>query len=148
MRLLITQETDWIKRNPLQQHHLAEMLSLRGHDIRVIDYELLWKTQGRKELYSRREVFNNVSKIYSGAKVMVIRPGIIKIPWLDYVSLIFSHRREIARQIKEFKPDIILGFQILSAYLAARLAKQNNIPFIYYWTDVYHTQIPLASRYL
>ena len=85
MRLLITQETDWLKRNPLQQHHLAEMLSLCGHDIRVIDYELLWKTQGRKELYSGREIFNNVSKVYSGAKIMVVRPGIIKIPWLNYV---------------------------------------------------------------
>ena len=138
MRILITQESDWLKRNPLQQHHLAERLSLQGHDIRVIDYELLWKTQGRKELYSRREVFKNVSKIYSGANVTVIRPGIIKIPWLDYASLIFSHRREIARQIKEFKPDIIIGFGILNGYLAAKAAKKNNLPSIYHWLDVLH----------
>ena len=30
MKILITQETDWLKRNPIIQHHLAEMLSLRG----------------------------------------------------------------------------------------------------------------------
>ena len=82
MRLLFTQETDWLKRNPGQHHHLAEMLSLRGHKIRVIDYEILWKTQGRKELYSRLETFDNVAKIHNDAKVTVIRPGIIKIPWL------------------------------------------------------------------
>jgi len=138
MRILITQESDWLKRNPLQQHHLAERLSLRGHDIRVIDYEILWKRQGRKELYSRREVFNNVSKIYSGANVTVIRPGIIKVPWLDYLSLIFSHRKEIARQIKEFRPDIIIGFGILNGYLAAKAARKNNLPFIYHWLDVLH----------
>jgi len=142
MRLLITQETDWLKRNPLQQHHLAEMLSLRGHDIRVIDYELLWKTQGRKKLYSGREIFNDVSKVYSGAKIMVIRPGIIKIPWLNYISLIFSHRREIARQIKEFKPDVIVGFGILNSYLALKAARKNNLPFIYHWLDVLHWLIP------
>ncbi|GAG03665.1 unnamed protein product, partial [marine sediment metagenome] len=94
MKILITQETDWLKRNPAQQHHLAEMLSLRGHEIRAIDYELLWKTQGKKELYSRRQVFNNVSKIHNGAKVTVIRPSIIKIPCLDYASLAFSHKKE------------------------------------------------------
>jgi glycosyltransferase involved in cell wall biosynthesis len=142
MKILITQESDWLKRNPVYQHHLAEMLSLREHGIRVIDYELLWKTQGRKELYSRREIFNNVSKIYSDAKITVIRPGIIKIPSLDYVSLIFSHRREIARQVKEFKPDVIVGLGILNSYLAAKAARKNNLPFIYYWVDVLHWLIP------
>ena len=145
MRILFTQETDWLKRNPLQQHHLAEMLSLRGHEIRVIDYELLWKTQGRKELYSKREVFNNVSKIYSGAKITVIRPGIIKIPGLDYVSLIISHRKEIYRQIKDFSPDVIIGFGILNSYLAVKAATKNNIPFIYHWLDVLHWLIPFKS---
>ena len=42
MKILFTQETDWINRNPIQPHHLAELLSLRGHEIRVIDYELIW----------------------------------------------------------------------------------------------------------
>lgn len=142
MKVLIIQETDWLKRNPLQQHHIAEMLSLRGCEIRVIDYELLWKTQGRKELYSRREIFPDVSKIYSGAKITVVRPGVIKIPGLDYVSLIISHRKEIYRQIKDFSPDVIVAFGILNACLAAKAAKKSNIPFIYHWLDVLHWLIP------
>lgn len=142
MKLLFVQETDWIKRNPAQQHHLAEMLSLRGHDIRVIDYELLWKTQGKRELYSKRQVFSGVSKIHDGARVTLIRPGIIKIPWLDYVSLIFSHREEIKRQMRQFKPDVIAGFGILNSYLASKVAKESSIPFVYYWIDVLHLLIP------
>ncbi|MFC2051104.1 glycosyltransferase [Chloroflexota bacterium] len=143
MRILITQESDWLGRNPLQQHHLAEMLTLRGHVIRVIDYELLWRTQGRKELYSRREVHNDVSKIYDNAGVTVVRPGIVKIPCLDYVSLLFTHRREIARQVREFKPDVIVGFGILNSYLALKAARKNNLPFVYHWLDVLHWLIPL-----
>jgi len=142
MKILITQETDWLKRNPAQQHHLAEMLSLRGHEIRAIDYELLWKTQGKKELYSRRQVFSNVSKIHNGAKVTVIRPSIIKIPCLDYASLAFSHKKEIKRQIKEFCPDAIIGFGILNSYLSTTAAMGSNIPFIHYWIDVLHKLIP------
>ena len=142
MKILITQGTDWLKRNPAQQHHLAEKMSLRGHQVRVIDYELLWRTQGERGLYSKRETFSNVCKIYDGAEITVIRPGIIKIPGLDYVSLVFSHKGEINRQIREFVPDIIIGFGILDSYLSARAARSHNIPFIYYWIDVLHRLIP------
>ena len=142
MKILLVQESDWIKRGPHQQHQLIDRLSLKGHQIRAIDYEILWRAQGKKELYSRRQVFDNVSKIHQGAKVTLIRPGMIKIPWLDYASLIFTHRNEIERQIKEFSPDVIIGFSILNSYLAAKAARRNGIPFIYYWIDVLHRLIP------
>ncbi len=60
MKILFVQETDWLRRNPAQQHHLAELLSLRGHQVRAIDYEILWR-QGKKEIFSRREVFEGVT---------------------------------------------------------------------------------------
>jgi glycosyltransferase involved in cell wall biosynthesis len=142
MKILITQETDWIKRNPIQQHHLAELLSLRGNEVRVIDYELRWMDEKNKGFTTKRECFSNISKIYQGAKVNVIRPGIIKAPWLNYLSLVITHRKEIKRQITEFKPDVIVGFGILNSYLAADAARKNNIPFIYYWLDVLHRLIP------
>jgi glycosyltransferase involved in cell wall biosynthesis len=142
MKILLLQETDWFEKGPLQQHHLMERLSLKGHEIRVIDYEIVWKTHGKKELKSKREVFENVSKVYDGANITVIRPPIIKIPTLDYISLLITRQKEIERQISEFKPDVIVGFQILTPYLGLKIARRNNIPFIYYWTDVYHAQIP------
>jgi glycosyltransferase involved in cell wall biosynthesis len=142
VKILIVQESDWLKRGPHQQHQLADRLSLRGHQIRVIDYEILWRDQDKRELYSKRQVFDNVFKIHQGAKVTVIRPGIIKIPILDYISLIITHQKEIGRQIKEFQPDIIVGLGILNSYLALRTAKKERIPFIYYWIDVLHRLIP------
>lgn len=142
MRIAIVQDTDWLKRNPAQQHHLAEMLSLRGHQIRVIDYEILWRRQRNRQLYSKREIFCNVSKIYDNAGVTVIRPGIIKVPLLDYISLVLSERREIEQQMKEFLPDAVLGFGILGPYLVMRAARKGRIPFVYYRIDVDHKLIP------
>lgn len=142
MKILLVQETDWFEKGPLLQNHLMEKLSSRGHEVRVIDHEILWKlhiTEGRR---SNRRVYEHVSRLYEGADVTVIRPVIIRVPTLDYCSLIFSRRKEIAQQITEFKPDIILGFQILTPYIAASLALGVGIPFLYYWTDVYHSQIP------
>jgi glycosyltransferase involved in cell wall biosynthesis len=147
MKILITQETDWMKRNPIQQHHLAELLSLRGHEIRVIDYELQW--MGKKNFwrnfgrYQKRAVFRKLEpKIYKDARVNIVRPGILRIPYFDNLSLFFSHRREIKRQINEFQPDVIVGFGIINSYLAAKAVENTKIPFIYYWVDVLHRLIP------
>jgi len=145
VRILIVQESDWLKRGPHQQHQLADKLSLRGHQIRVIDYDVLWREQDKRELYSRRKVFENVWKVDPAAKATIIRPGIIKIHILVYISLIFTHGKEIDRQIKEFRPDVIVGLGILNNYLALRKAKKNNIPFIYYWIDVLHRLVPSKS---
>jgi glycosyltransferase involved in cell wall biosynthesis len=142
MKILITQETDWLKRNPAQQHHLAELMSLRSHEVRAIDYELLWKSAADKSVRPIRKVFENVAKIHEGARVTVIRPGIIKLPWLDYLSFAFTHHKEIDRQIKEFSPDVIVGFGIVNSYWALNAAGKNNIPFIAYWIDVLHRLIP------
>lgn len=141
MRILIVQDTDWIRRNPIQHTHLAERLKLRGHDIRVIDYEILWSSDGKKELFSQRQVFR-VSRIMENADIMVVRPSILKLPLLDYLSMIFTYSNEINNQIHEFKPDVIIGNDILTPFLAYNFAKKNNIPTIFYAIDIEHRLIP------
>jgi len=141
MKILIVQDTDWIRRNPIQHNHLAERLVLRGHEIRVIDYEILWRIEGKKELFTKRQRFD-VSRILKDANHTVIRPGILKIPLLDYASMLFTYRREINCQIHEFKPGIIIGDGILTPYLAFGLARRNNIKTLYYCIDVNYKLIP------
>ena len=141
MRILIVQDTDWVRRNPIQHTHLAERLALRGHEVRVIDYEILWREEGKKSLFSRRQVFRS-SRVIEGAAVTVIRPGILKIPVLDYVSMLLTYSREINRQIREFSPDVVIGNDILTTYLAFRAAKKKGIPTIFYIIDVEHRLVP------
>ena len=50
MKILLVQESDWLKRNPHQQHHPMERLSLRGHEITVIDYNIDWKKNHKLSL--------------------------------------------------------------------------------------------------
>ncbi len=142
MRILVVQESDWIARGPHQSHHLMERLSKRGHEIRVIDFEILWREHEKKSLISKRQVFEGVHKAISYGGVTIIRPSIIKLPALDYLSLAYTHKKEIQRQINEFKPDVIVGFGILNANIAIRLAKKNNVPFIYYIIDELHRLVP------
>ncbi|MBI5459247.1 glycosyltransferase [Methanobacterium sp.] len=145
MNILVVQESDWIQRNPHQQHHLMERLSLRGHKIRVIDYEIDWKTNKNEGLISKRTVFRDVHKIHDEARIDVIRPSLLKIPGLNYFSWAWTNWREINRQIKEFKPDVIVGFGLINTYIASKVAKKHNIPFVYYLIDVLYTLIPEKS---
>lgn len=144
MRILVVQESDWINRNPHQQHHLMELLGLRGHEIRVIDYEIDWKDEVNPEhrFKNPRKVFKGYRKVYNTENVTVIRPPLVKLPVLNYVSIMYYHKKEIKRQIKEFRPDVIIGFGILNANIASRLAKKANIPFVYYFIDVLYQLIP------
>ena len=142
MKILLIQTTNWIRRFPVEQHHLAEKLSLRGHEIRVIDFDVLWRAESKRGFYSKRKIFDDVSKIYDGAKVTVVRPPFLKIPLLDYISLAFSYKKEITRQIKEISPHVIIGIGVLGSYLAGKAATRNSLPFVFYWIDVAHLLIP------
>lgn len=137
MKILVVQESDWIKRNPHQQHHLMERLSIKGYDIRVIDYPIDYEG-----FYHKREVIDNYYKIHPEANIQVIRPNFLKMSLIGYSVLWYSHRKEIISQVKDFKPDVIMGFGIINAYIASQIAKKEKIPFIYYWIDVLHSLIP------
>ncbi|MFZ3135432.1 glycosyltransferase family 4 protein [Methanothrix sp.] len=142
MRILVVQESDWIARGPHQSHHLMERLSKRGHEIRVIDFEILWRENDTNSLVSKLQVFEGVHKAINDGSVTVIRPPIIRLPVLDYISLIYTHNAEIKRQIDEFKPDVVIAFGILNANVAFRIAKKKGIPSIYYIIDELHRLVP------
>lgn len=142
MKILVVQESDWLERNPHQQHHLMERMAIRGHEIKVIDYPIDWSKENKPGLVYKREVYENISKIKKNANIEVVRPSFVKIKGINYATLFFSHKKEIERQIREFKPDIILGLGILNTYNASKIAKKHNIPFVYYFIDVLHALIP------
>ena len=142
MKILVVQESDWLERNPHQQHHLMERMATRGHEIKVIDYPIDWPNDDDEGLIYHKEVHENVSKIKEGANIEVIRPGFIKIKGLNYATLFFTHKKEIEKQVEEFNPDIILALGILNSYNASRIAKKRGIPYVYYFIDVIYALIP------
>lgn len=142
MKILVVQESDWLERNPHQQHHLMDRMALRGHEIKVIDYPIDWSKEDKGGFIYHKQDYYDISKVIDEASIEVIRPGFIKLPILNYLSLYFTHRSEIEKQIKTFKPDIIVGLGLLNAYSASKLAKKYNIPFVYYLIDVLYALIP------
>ncbi|NLI74376.1 MAG: glycosyltransferase family 4 protein [Euryarchaeota archaeon] len=141
MKILVVQESDYIERGPHQSHHLFERLTNRGHEVRVIDYPIDWRKGSKDPLVMIRRTFFSVHKVVEDG-VTVIRPAIIQLPILSYISLLVTHRLEILRQVRNFKPDAIIGFGLLNSRLAISQARKNNIPFIYYVIDELHRLVP------
>ncbi len=119
-----------------------DRMALRGHQIRVIDYEYLWKEDKDRKLLTGRKVIKGAYKIFKEANITLIRPGMIKLPVLDMTSILYFHEKEIKRQIQEFKPEVIISFGILNAYIGMQQAKKHRIPFVYYLIDHLHTLLP------
>ena len=145
LRILAVQETDWLKRGPHQQHHLMDRMALRGHEVRVIDYEFMQKADLLRPAIREREVYPKAYKIFKDADVTLIRPKAIKGAWISTLSIPYYHSMEIRRQIREFQPDIILAFGILNAYVSVQQARKYHIPFVYYLIDQLHTLLALWS---
>ncbi len=139
MNILVVQESDWIAVGAHDSHHLLERMAEEGHVVRVIDFKIRWKSD---KLFHHKQITENYHKIRANAKVTVITPAFIQLPILDYISIIFSHYQEIRKQIRIFKPDIIIGLGLLNTNLASRLAKKNNIPIAFYLLDELNTLVP------
>src|SRR5437016_100924 len=138
MRILVLQESDWIERGPHQSHHLLERLSLKGHEVRVVDFEIGRRAQGSKTVVTRRTKLVAPSKVVEGSQIEVIRPTAVHLPVLDYVSVLAMHALEIRKQLSVFRPDVVLGLGLLNAFVGIRAAKRREIPFVYYLIDELH----------
>jgi len=142
MKILLVQDTDWRTRNIHQHHHVGERLCLRGHDLLVIDHDVMWRTHDKRKLFSRRQVFEGVSKTVPDAGVKVIRPGILRVPFLVYVSMLFTYGREISAQLRESPPDVVIGMYVLTSYMALRASRRHGIPFVFEVLEPYSAMIP------
>jgi len=91
MRILVVEETDWLDRAPHDTHHLFERLSAKGHEIRVIDFEIRWREHEKKELISSRKVFEHVHKAIDEGNITIIRPSIIKMSLSEPSHVICSY---------------------------------------------------------
>jgi len=138
LKILVLQESDWIQRGPHQSHHLLERLSLKGHDVKVVDFEI-----GRRALRTRGAIAGRATliappKVIEGSKIELIRPTILHLPILDYLSVLLMHSLEIRQQFRVFRPDVVVGFGLLNAFVGIPPARRCRVPFVYYLIDELH----------
>jgi len=118
---------------------------MKEHDVIVVGFNQLWKNEDHS-IFSKQKIVNNISRFYMGSKVTYIQPAFVKIPLLDYISFSFTARATIKNLIKQYRPDIVISFtSIITSYWGMKISQEKNIPYIYYWTDVIHTLVPIKT---
>src|SRR5574341_561229 len=142
MRIAVVQETDWLRRGPHQQHHLFERLSLRGHDITVLDYPILRPYWPQEPLIARRCEQGNAARIYEGACVRLITPSSISLPILGRPTSVVSHYAELGQLIRRTHPDIIVSYALSTGLPALNLARRYKIPLVFHVIDALHAIVP------
>lgn len=143
MRVVVVQETDWLKRGPHQQHHLFERLSLRGHEVVVLDYPILRSHWPDEPLYVPRNERANAARIYDGARIRLITPATLSLSLLARPSSVIAHRAALARLIKEARPHVIVSYALSTGIPALNLARRHRIPYIFHVIDALHTIVPV-----
>lgn len=142
MKILVVQEADWMDVGVHDSHHIFERLQRNGHEVKVINHEFRWrKKQRSNRIFSPRHVERR-SRVISNVSIEVITPAYLRLIFFDYISVVINHRREIARQIREYSPDVIVGLGIFNSNYSSIQSRKSEIAFAYYILDELHKLVP------
>jgi len=136
MNILIVHESDYLRKVVYEYQTLAELLSLRGHNVYAIDYESMWERDGG--LISHYQEMD-VARAYPDAKVHLIRYPFLKIPVISRLSYSFLYYVVIEKVLRDKKIDVVLLYSVPTNGLQTILtAKKLGIPVIFRSIDVLH----------
>src|SRR5207245_5741696 len=148
MRILATQETDWISRNPIIHHRLLEWLSTHGSHVRVIDYDIDWAKRKGGPIFQGREEFAGIHKYYADARVSLVRPAMLRLPLIARLSWLFGNWRELRAIFRDATPDVVIAYGISNALLTLGFCRVRRRPFVYHIMDALHTHAESAPLLL
>ena len=83
MNILVIHEIDWIKKVPFEPHHLAELFSLQGNNVYVIDCQEPDATSFFEGLSTNIESYH---RLYDDANVILIHPASLLVKGFNRIS--------------------------------------------------------------
>ena len=140
MNILLVCEIDYLRKVVFDVHMLPEAMSMRGHNVYVIDYESMWE----KGVNSQKEV--DVARVFPEAVVHLIRPCFIKIGGLSRLSAFVSHYFAIKKVLTEKNIDVIILYSVPTNGLqTVYLARKYNIPVVFRSLDVLNKLVTYSA---
>src|SRR3990172_4584697 len=145
LRIIVVQETDWLKRGPHQQHHLFERLAARGHAITALDFEILYTPGPRAPLLAPRQQWDSVTRSpIKSPGVTVIRPATTRLLPLARPLSLVTFYIELTRLCRASKPDVIVDYALSTGLPALMVARRCRVPFLFHVSGL----LRLADRTL
>jgi glycosyltransferase involved in cell wall biosynthesis len=148
MNILVIHEVDWIQKIIFEPHHLAELFSLKGNNVYVIDCRQPNIRNLLDGFHTR--VIASYNRVYKDASLTIISPPSILIKGLNRLSYFLFCKRIIKKILKKNKIDIVMLYGVATNGIQTiQAAKELDIPVIFRALDVAHglIKIPLV-RYM
>ena len=144
MNILFVHEVDWQKKVVFDFHSLSELLASFGHNVFIIDFDGFQKGKKINNIVSTRtEVKKFTGRSRNDISVTVIRPAMIKAPFLDRFSSFITHYLSIERVLKANKIDAIVLYSVpTNGYQVIRLANRFGIPVVFRSIDALYQLVP------
>lgn len=147
MNILIVHEIDWIEKVIFEPHHLAELLSLKGNKVFVMDCREPKITKIKEGFHTC--IITNFNRIYSNANLTLIRPPALLIKGFNRLSYFLFYERIVRKFLNENKIDVVLLYSIATSGIQTlKAAKENKIPVIFRALDIAHEliNIPIVKQ--
>jgi len=138
MNILLVHEISYLRDPVFEIHTMAELLSLRGHNVYFIDY-------GREQVGSLWSGYQetDIARVYPGASIHLIQSPFLKIPVAGRVVYSCMCYRAVYTILQNRKIDAIILYSVptngIQVILAARKAK---VPVLFRSIDILHKLVP------
>ena len=147
MNILIIHEIDWLKKVIYEPHHLAELFSMKGHNVFVIDC----REPDAKSLIDgfHTSTITNFNRVYKNASITLFRLPSLLIKGLNRATYFLACQKVIKKIVQENKIDIIWLYGLASNGMqSVKVAKEFNLPIIQRQLDVSHelVRVPLLKQ--
>ena len=144
MKILIIHEIDWEKKVIFEPHHLAELFSIQGHEVFVIDCAQPNSKDFIKGMHTR--TLPNYSRVYDNANITLIRPASFLVKGVNRMVHYFSCKKVIEKTIQERRIEkIFLYGSITNGVQTIKIAQERKIPVIYRVLDISHELINISG---
>jgi glycosyltransferase involved in cell wall biosynthesis len=144
LNILIIHEIDWEEKVIFEPHHLAELFSIQGHEIFVIDCAQPNSKDLIKGMQTR--ILLNYSRVYDNANITLIRPASFLVKGVNRMIHYFSCKKVIQKTIQDRKIDkIFLYGSITNGIQTIKIAQEKKIPVIYRVLDISHELINILG---
>jgi len=144
LNILFVHEVDWLRKVVFEIHSLPELLASFGHKVFIIDFGGLTDRTSTFSLGTLRTIESKiVGRAHGDSSITLVRPGIIKFPFIDRASAFFTHYFEIERLLKEKEIDIIVLYSVpTNGIQTVKLAREQGIPVVFRSIDTLHMLVP------
>jgi glycosyltransferase involved in cell wall biosynthesis len=143
MNILFVHEVSWFKKVVFEMHDFPELLSLRGHEVRFLDFD---EGVPRTKLRTLSAV---ESRSHAGSHVVVTTPPRFLPGILGRLLATVIQPLTFLRLIHQKTPDVVVSYSVpTSGWQIALIARICRIPVVARVIDVPHALRPISFRTL